>query len=142
MTWRASPGKRRGDRSGHAGVSSPRTTPASVACTPDSSRREPDERADGEVGGEALHVAAAQGEDHGEADAASQPTPGQRAGVEDGDHDDRADVVGDGQGEQEDLRRDRHPPPESVTMPTAKAMSVAMGIAQPSAPALPRLSRE
>jgi hypothetical protein len=65
---------------------------------------EPDEGADGEVGGEGLHVAASHGEDRGESEqGGEEPAGGEVAGVEDGDDDDGADVVGDGQGEQEDL---------------------------------------
>ena len=68
-----------------------------------------------------------------------QPAETEVVGVEDGDHDDGADVVGDRQRQQEHLGRAGDPGAESATTATAKAMSVAMGMPQPwelSAPAL------
>ena len=61
-------------------------------------------------------------------------------GVEDRDHEDRADVVDDGEREEEQLQRRRDTRlPSRLSTPTANAMSVAIGMPQPSTASPPAL---
>ena len=71
---------------------------------------EPDERADDDVDRGPADPHALHHHDEGQAAGrGEQPEEGDLAGVEDGDHEDAADVVDDGEGQQEDLQRRRDP---------------------------------
>ena len=112
-------------------------TPAMVACTPESkvashaARRAAGRQAAGE---RAMWRSADQREqgDRGPSGHASTPV-----GIEDRDDHDRADVVDDGEREQEQLQGRRHSRTGRARTPTAKAMSVAIGMPHPRLPGMP-----
>ena len=127
-----------------AGVSRPSTTPAmrgvDAGLNVQSHTVEPEHDVDRLVptraGGAQDHDKRQPGNGRGE------PAEAQVVGVDDRDHDDGADVVDDRQGQQDStFRRARHPSPSRASTPRAKAMSVAIGMPQPAAPAPPALTR-
>ena len=130
---------------GRVGVSRPRTTPAIVACTPDSCTAshsaDAERRRDERSHVDAEHARCTTSGDHD--GASNQPGAIDVVGVEDRDHDDRADVVDDRQRQQEQLAATAaRRPPSSASTPTANAMSVAIGMPHPSAPVAAGVERE
>ena len=61
--------------------------------------------------------------------------------IEDRDHQDRPEVVRDRERGQEDDQVLRNAPARSARMPTAKAMSVAIGMPHPPRPGAPAFER-
>ena len=102
-------------RCGRVGAISPRITPAIVACSPDSWSGEPEPAAHDEREQRGPHVEHAH--DHQRDDEAHREEQGvvvDVVGVEDRDHDDRADVVDDRHGEEEQLEGGRDPAAEQA----------------------------
>ena len=126
-----SSGERRRARS-RSGIASAVTTPASVAWTPDFSTQTQSTRPTTTYGAEARDAARGSA-----ANSTTTPTQPPRAehrqrqvvGVEQRDHDDRAEVVDDRDRRQEDFSDAGTREPSSSRMPSANAMSVAIGIA-------------
>ena len=106
---RARSGESSPERS-RSGIASAVTTPASVACTPDFSTQTQITRPTTTYGADAASTrSAVQQQQHGRARAGrDQHRQRQVVGVEQRDHDDRAEVVDDRDRRQEDLQRRRH----------------------------------
>ena len=118
----------------------PSTTPVSVAWTPDSwrasqSRRRAGRRRRGRCTPSPARTADREHEHGGDGERRGVDV----VGVEDGDDQDGADVVDDRQGQQVERRDGTIRAPSRLSTPTAKAMSVAIGMPQPAAPSPPAL---
>ena len=116
-----------------AGIVSASSTPAIVAWTPDCEERRPEAEAEQRVDGRVAHAEAIGRDERERANPHDQRRrPGDRcAGVEERDHQHRAEVVDDGERGQEDLQAVGTREPSSASTPSAKAMSVAIGMPQP-----------
>ena len=99
---------------GRVGMKSASITPASVACRPRAVHATQSTTPSSEVGRHAVHARAVEQRQRAGDDARPRRR-GSRAGlgaVEDRDHRDRADVVDDRRGGEEDAQLDRHAAPE------------------------------
>ena len=107
-------------------------TPASVAWTPDCSTQYHSLQAEQEVGQQRPDADAVENEQHDQRAARQrQHQHGKLGGIEQRDDDDGAEIVDDGEGGEEQPQATGTRGPSSDSTPSAKAMSVAAGIAQP-----------
>ncbi len=116
-----------------SGTASAVMTPASVAWTPDFRTQSQTRMPSQYIGGSARDGAAVEQRPEMPMPTAAQHQRryGQILRVEERDDDDGAEIVDDGERQQEDLERAGDARADSARIPTAKAMSVAVGMAQP-----------